>query len=274
MHELNLFENCKTIQFDSLSDIGNYIEKRKNARNWSSVRKSASSFNNYTDFDEAVKQMLFGYKFDERLIEGLNDFRDSETLDTGGLSMDVEGSVYDMGAVVQGVPECCISDTRIEGKKHLRLVCSVGFNCGSDSEHILNRSIAIANLIGTLLIKGYVVDLDFLMMYDAYSAGKALFFVKIPNGSFCASTIAFLNSPQFLRTICVAVSDFILDKDIDGEANCRKSEEILQWCRNNSLYFPDWYDGYDDMEELYGTVEKAEKTINSIYEKWVKSKEK
>ena len=270
MHELNLFPEWKTVQFDSFSDLGSFIGERKGKRRWSIIQQDSSDWNNNVSFDKAIKQMLYGYDFDQRLVEGLKDFTDEDVIDRGGLNMDVEGSVYDMGAVIQGVPECCISDTRVEEKKHVRLVCSCGFSWSVDSDHILNRSIAVANLIGTLMTKGYVVDLDFIDVYNAHSRGKSVFFVRIPTGSFCASTIAFLNSPQFLRRITIAVNDFILDYDICGDADGFKSEDILNWCKKNTLYFEDGYDmGNDNVKKLYGTLEKAEETINKLYNEWL-----
>ena len=275
MQYLDLFPETTTVQFDSVTDMANFITESRRKKNWRILRHDANDWNNNCDFDKAYDQMVFGYKdFSQEMVDDLNDFTDSEVLDRGGLSMDVEGSAYDMGAVLSGIPECCISDTSIEEKKHLRLVVSVGFSAGVDSKYILNRGVAIANLAGTLMMKGYVVDLDFLMQYNSYGHGKSVFFVRVPASNLCASTISFFASPQFLRKICIGVSDFILDRDINGNATGFKSSEVLSWCRKNSLYFDDGYDidDNDQIEEMYRTPDIARKSVLEQYNNWLKSK--
>ena len=150
MQFLDIFPGTKTVQFDSVTDMAKYITERRTQGNWTILTEDESSdWNNNCTFDMAYDQMVYGYHdFTQQVVDDLGDFTDSEVLDRGGLSMDVEGSDYDMGAVLSGIPECCISDTIIEEKKHLRLVVSVGFSCNIDSKYILNRGVAIANLAG------------------------------------------------------------------------------------------------------------------------------
>ena len=280
MEYLNIFGNdIKTVQFADIMDMAKFIDENRGKQKWRVLEKDANSWNNNCDFDKAYNQMVYGYKYNQNLMDNLADFTDEDMLDIGGLSMDVEGSAYDMGAVVQGVPECCIADTAVEEKKHLRLVASVGFNSGVDSEYIINRGVAIADLAASLMLKGYVVDLDFLMQYNptwSGSCGSAIFFIRIPPGGFCASTIAFLTSAQFLRKICIGVCDFILQKDIDGHATGIKSKKVLDWCKKNSLYSEDGYDidNNSTVREMYRTPQKARETVKDIYDNWLKNKEK
>lgn len=276
MEKLDIFGNAITVQFSDIMDVAKFIDENRHKQNWRVCRKESSDWDNNCDFDKAYNQMVYGYKYSQKLMDNLSDFRDADELGLGGLSMDVEGSAYDMGAVVQGVPECCIADTAVEEKKHLRLVASVGFNSGMESEYIVNRGVAIADLAGSLMLKGYIVDLDFLMQYNP-NAGylpSVVFFVRVPQSAICASTIAFLTSSQFLRKICIGVSDFILEHDVNGSATGFKSDKVLEWCKDKSLYFEDGYDIDDNSQirEMYATPEKSRETVKGIYEEWVKKK--
>lgn len=271
----NFGSDVVAVQFDSFTDMAGFItEKRKEYGYFSILRSNRSSWNNYCDFDDTYKQMLYGYTdFNQEMIEGLREFTDAGLMARGGLCMDTEGYSYDMGAVVQGIPECCISDNDIEEKKHIRVVASVGFNSSTDSRYIINRGVAIANLVGTLMLKGYVVDLDFVMAYNPTNESfkKCIFFLRIPTGTFCASTIAFVTSTQFLRLMCIGVCDFILGKNIDGHATGYKTQEVLDWCKNNSLYFEDGYEiGLNSLvRTMYETPEKAQKSINNAFNYWL-----
>ena len=277
MQKVDLFgKDIVTVQFSDIMDVAKFIDENRNKQNWRVVRKGCSDWDNNCNFDKAYNQMVYGYKYEQKLMDELADFRDENVLDMGWLSMDIEGSAYDMGAVVQGVPECCIAETAVEEKKHLRLVASVGFSAGMESKYIVNRGVAIADLAGSLMLKGYVVDLDFLMEDNPNHSHlpKVVFFVRVPQSGLCASTIAFLTSSQFLRKICIGVSDFILGVDVNGSATGFKTEEVMKWCKENALYFEDGYDIDDNaqMREMYKTPAKSRETVKRLYDEWLKSK--
>lgn len=269
-------EDYKVVQFDSITDMAKFITENRDKRDWQILKSASGVFCNNCTFDEAYNQMVYGYNCNQQVMDSVTDFFDMDFYGGSNLIMDVEGSAYDIGSVVQDIPECCISDTTVEGKKYLRLVASVGFNSSVKSEHIINRGLAIAGLASSLLLKGYVVDLDFMMEYNPNLGKKAIFFLRVPTGLASSSMIAFFNSPQFLRKICIGVADFILEEDINGNATGIKDKKILDWFRKNSLYFEDGYDINDNtlVEMMYKTPEKSKETIKKLFYNWLENKEK
>lgn len=272
---LDIFgKDYKTVQFDGISDIASFILKCKDKKKWRILEGEGWDFNNNCTFEEAFKQMVYGYKCDAKAVENISEFFDMDYYGGSSPVMDVEGSSYDIGSVIQDIPECCIADSSLESKKHIRFVVSVGFNSSIESKYILNRGLAITGLALNLMFRGYAIDLDFLMEYNTYTKKTSVFFLRMPVGTFDYSLIAFLNSPQFLRRICIGVSDFILDEDINGNATGVKSYQVLKWCKENSLYFEDGYDVNNNklIKEMYETPQKAIESIRKQYKKWVESK--
>lgn len=275
----DLFENCKTIEFMNMNDIYRYLKGSDRLNDFTVSKESASSFNNYTSFNDAVGQLLTGYDdYTKKIIDGIKCASDEE-VETFGVNFDVCGSLYDMGAVVEGVPECCISDFAPASKKCIRIVLSNAYSSGIEAKYILNRGIAITNLIFSLLSQGYVLDLKYCFYYQPNCCStSSMFFMNIPTDNLCIATIAYLMTPQFFRMIGVAVSDVNLNKNVNGYAKSFKPRDVLKQLRNESVYFSD---GYDDkyfsnaeMKVRYDTVEKANETVLNFFNEYKIKKEK
>lgn len=266
----NMFKDCKTIEFLNMNDIYQFLKSSEKLPSFDIYKERASDFNGGFDLKGAMTQLITGYdKYTQKIIDGLKNISEEET-ECFGLNMDVCGSSYEMGSVVEGVPECCISDYAPSSKKCLKIVLSNVFSSSIDAKYILNRGIAITNLICSLIAQGYVLDLKYCFYYKPNSyKTSSMFFMNIPTDNLCLATVAFLMTPQFMRLIGIAVSDVNLGKDICGYAKSIKDNEIINYLKDNSVYFLDGYDEniYDNctMKLKYGDVEKATKTVSEYF---------
>lgn len=76
------------------------------------------------------------------------------------LSADVSGAAFDVGAIMQGVPEAWTRIEPVLQKKEIRIVTNVCASAGIDAETLKTRGLAVAGLALALQGRGFPVTVD------------------------------------------------------------------------------------------------------------------
>ena len=146
-------------EFVSLSDLINFGRAHASHREdaeWAGVRT----------FDEAETLARNGWhdiRDDiDRIVDSIrNDLRET-TADVWTARHDVTGAAVDVGAFLQGVPECMVEHNLTREASFGRVVVvnvNVGALADVSPDHIMKRGAAIVALIETLAILNHTVEL-------------------------------------------------------------------------------------------------------------------
>lgn len=261
-------------------DLYNYIQKRieeKGENYWQHIKdsRSARDWQGGVTYNQAINNLIFGNKdTTNTFLEGLDDVRKEKDVHSD-VFLDTEGFAYDMGAVVEGEPECCLNSIGEAPKKTINIGITYDFCCGNAARVLAWRGIAITNLIYTLLNKGYIVNLKLIECYkpnydafDKYS--RSYFSLDIPTENLCIGTIAFYCSVEFFRVIMILVQSMICEQPNragDGKGTM-DIEDIYEIYGKDMFVIPD---GYIDSEMKYlESQEEANKVIESLFNEYCK----
>lgn len=124
-----------------------------------SARSGASqSWDLGAGYEQAVTLAEFGWK---REIPGLEGYLATvQQLVRGSWSthLDVSGECVDIGAYLEGEPECMLNFVTPESRA-IRIVANMSARCDADAPRLLNRGIAIAAAVYALQCSGVAVSL-------------------------------------------------------------------------------------------------------------------
>lgn len=196
-------------------------------------------------FGDAITRFQHGNtSYTQAFLEGLKAeemFAEENT----SFGMDVEGIAYDMGAVLDGNPECCLSQGYPELKRMLKVCVDITFSARIEPDVIRYRGIAIANLINTLAQLGYILDVDVLYIHDKYNlvgARNLYEFFRINTQTQCTAEFAFYMTPEFMRILCFAIAEIHNARkggrrDIGGDAYGHIAGDFLKEMEEESVFF-------------------------------------
>ena len=281
--------NVKVARFNGMADLYDFINENESKKDWATISRceTRSDWSGNKTYKEAKEQIIYGDEdCTQYFINGLKTI--NEDCDkNSGIGFDVEGSCYDMGAVIEGVPECCIKQDVLTKRKFIKIVVTTNFSWRVDADYIKNRGIAIFNLINTLIMQGYIVELSFIGCFTHYYSDNkgadcgdtdrnALMIIDIPDCQNCISTIAYLCSVQFFRVIEILVADMITgDSGCDGSNTGHKGYELKKKLESGEyLYFPDGYDNSDFSGSRYNTIENATKEVVKVFNEYCEKQKK
>ena len=261
-------------------DLYNYIQKKieeKGEHYWGHIGdcRSARDWQGGVTYNQAMNNLIFGNKdTTNTFLEGLDDVRKEKDVHSD-VFLDTEGFAYDMGAVVEGEPECCLNSIGEAPKKTINIGITYDFCCGNASKILAWRGIAITNLVYTLLNKGYIVNLKLIECYkpdiDAFEKySRSYFSLDIPTENLCIGTIAFYCSVEFFRVIMILVQSMICDQpNMAGNGKGTEYiEDIYEIYGKDMFVIPDGYIDYA-MRDL-DSQEEANKMIESLFNEYCK----
>lgn len=262
----------KCVFFDNLVEQKEYIKEAIATGKWnivSEIRERQPVETNFfgdTNLENTLIAMDYGLKsYTEYFLDNLDEIN-SEQDGADGMFMDYEGFAYDMGAVVSGEPECCVNMNQLAPTPVINICVDISFCWNVPAKEIMNRGIAITNLINTLLTKKYIVNLEFVH-YNIQSDMNTYLRTKIDTTTISISTIAMLCSPQFFRQISWVSIDECREKNSDcGRGNSILNKKQREMLSKDALFIGGSYndDNYTD-DGGYGTVEKANKHIIELF---------
>ena len=263
--------------FENNIDLYEYIRKREKDRDWSHIRRfrnSKEEWSGNVTYEQSMNNLQFGNKdVTLKFIEGLRNLGHEVDVNTG-IFMNTEGFAYDMGAVVSGEPECCVDMKAPESKKSLTILMDYTAPCFVDGDILQRRGLAVANLLYTLIEKGYVINLmmcevDKLSytgtMHTGDKVEKHMMCIKVPTDTLSAGTIGFYTSLEFFRIIMILVETMCLDTDNPGDA-CG-SEEEEDYCLDKDVWLiPNCY--MDTRGRELKTQEQANEYVKTLFREY------
>lgn len=266
-------------EFDSMSEVAEYIENTENINKYSLVSSSylrmESGFLGISSFDGIISRLKFGdEKITTKYLDKLENIRNESSIDNSTYRMDIEGVAYDMGAVVAGEPECCINLGAPDTKPYLKIYIDTGY-CGRVSpETINNRGIAIFQLISNLVARGYILDI-YIIHYITVSEGEPRFcaqLVKLSTEYLVTSQLAFGGTCEFFRVVTWLLTAIqIKRKSYTGEGKSEPRKEVIEEFKKDGLYIPS---GYTDCRFDKCTLKEATDLVTEIYNEYTRKEAK
>lgn len=252
MKQVLIRENYGATFFDNNIDFYEFIRKREKEQSWYHIREhgNGDSWAGGVTYEDTMNELLYGNKeITHKFLEGLKKVGHERETNTG-IFMNTEGFAYDMGAVVSGEPECCVDMKAPESKKSLTILMDYTAPAYVNSDNLVRRGLAVANLIYTLIEKGYIIDLNVCAcvnlryqgrMLDGTKVRKHLMSINIPTDTLSLGTIGFYTSVEFFRVLYILSEEMLLDS---GSACGRSTgtEEMEDYMlQDNVFVIPNCY---------------------------------
>ena len=262
----------KCVEFDSIIDQYDYIMPSiRNNRfgNVTELEKDMGWNGSYT-LNEVVEGMKYGLqKSTDYFLDNIKEIRSQDT--TGrGTFLDYDGFAYDMGSVVEGVPECCLNADLPAVKPCIKVLVDVSFSCRHSANQLDNRGIAIANLINTLIINGYIVDLCF-MLYNTQSDMDIMATTRVNTEVLPISTVAFLSGSDYFRKIGFITMDEVRDKASNwGRGQSYIQNFMLNKFKKEDIFFIGGSYANPQISSHINTVSEANEYIISLFATYCK----
>lgn len=265
-------KQIKCMEFDNIIDLYENIMPFIKANTFGVVDEINENvgWNGEYSLNQTVEAMKFGFqKNTDYFLDNIKEIRSQET--TGkGTYLDYEGFAYDMGNVVEGVPECCLNADLPATKPCIKIVVDIGFPSLYSAKQLNNRGIAIANLINTLIINGFIIDLCF-MRYNHQHDMDIMFTVQVNTEVLPISVVAFLSSSDFFRKIGFITTDFIRERPNEiGRGMTIIQEFMLNKFKREDIFFIGG--GYSNPELCYHleNIKEANNYLLSLFNTYCK----
>lgn len=257
-----------TEEFDSLTQMYEYIKAHEKDKEWEYAQGGDSFSGSSKSWDEIKQMLLYG---DQQLTDFyLKELPlpEYDTDSSSGVRMSIEGCGYDMGAVISGEPECCISMDSPSTKECIDMYVDIGYCGGVGASTIARRGVSIVKLITQLVSQGVIVN--FHLAHYINTAGKKLATVMtLPTDTLSISNIAFICSPTFFRTISWLLNEIRTGYVGAGGDGCSKidRDKIKDIEQSGGFYIPGGYIDYG--WKNVKTQEQSDKKLLKLYEEWV-----
>lgn len=261
--------------FTSMSEIASYLEKQPNLNDYALTSRSRLSedaeFFGVDSFEEIPKRLKYG---DEKItmmyLSKLKALKEEGEENTG-VKMDIEGFAYDMGAVVSGEPECCLSSGYPQTKPHLNIYIDTGY-CGAVAPDIIaNRGVAILQLVSNLIAQGYLLDIWIVHYIETSNGGFYCQRVKLSTEFLTISQLAFAGKCEFFRVVTWLLTAIQMQRtSYTGSGKSEPASDVIKALKKDGLYIPS---GYTDGRFNYCSVKEAIEYVTEIYNDYIKEQE-
>lgn len=257
-----LVEQLETIMPQIKNNVYGIVDELK--------ENSEGGWNGKYTLEQTLNGMKYGFKAEtDYFLDCIEEIRTQDAL-SEGMYMDVEGYAYDIGSVVQGVPECCINTGLPTPTPSVTIMVDISFSCVFGSNQLNNRGIAITNLVNTLLLNGYIVDLYF-MMYNTQSDMDIMYTIKVDTKSMPISSIAFMSSTDYFRKIGFITMDYIRGKQSGwGRGQSTMHDFMLNKFKKNDIFFIGGGYSNNELSSHLGSPQEADKYLLLMFEKFCK----
>ena len=152
-----------TLTFDNMYELFDYIQqndKNKLGPYYSETYEKESYFCKWS-WKEAVEMLGSGWKEGvDKMMDITANINDKISAKSADLDVyaDVQGEFIDMGAVMEGVPECFgRMDLAPAKRSELYVMVSSAYSCGIHEDTIYNRGAAIVSLLEHLKNRYHVI---------------------------------------------------------------------------------------------------------------------
>ena len=261
----------KMQDFESMSEIANYLECIDNLKNYrlteSTFLSQQQEFYGTKTFEGLLDRLKFGdQQITSIYLDKLKQLK-SEGEQLTGIKMDIEGFAYDMGAVVSGEPECCLNFGCPETKPHLNIYIDIGYCGGVSPEIIANRGVAVLQLISNLISQGYILDIWIVHYISASDDNYYCQRVKLSTEFLTISQLAFAGKCEFFRVVTWLLTAIQMKYYAYTGRGCSQlSNSVLKELKADGLYIPS---GYTDDRFNYCSLNEAIDIIIEIYNNYM-----
>lgn len=229
----------KCVDFDGFMDQLDYIKLflENNTFNTATEVDMCDNFYGNNSLQNTVRGMNYGFQKSTDYFMNVLEENKSFTDNNSGIFMDNEGFAYDMGAVVNGEPECCLNTGLPTLTPCIKILVDLSFPWHYTSEEIFNRGIAITNLVETLLANGYIVDL-YAIEFNSQSDMDVIYTNKIDTQNLSIANIAFMSSPEYFRKIGFITVDRIRNKESEaGRGRSQMLKFMIDKIKRDKIFF-------------------------------------
>lgn len=264
-------KEIRCIEFEDLQEEKKYIEEPIKNNKWEIIDEirdnSRRDFFGGSTLEETLQALDYGLKsYTDYFLENINEYTKT-TNEDNGLYMDIEGFAYDMGSVVEGVPECCITAGMPTPVPIIKIMVDITFAGCVEAKIIMNRGVAITNLINTLLAKKNIVELSFVD-FNTQCDMNTLIKTNVDTTTLPISTIAMLCSPQFFRQVSWIATDELRQKESTlGRGRSEMLKCIAKKIEEENILFigGSYTDPLGVDYGRYDSIAEANKYITELY---------
>lgn len=265
-------KKIKAIDFDNLNEQLLYIQNPIKNKTYSVIDqvKQEDDFYGTHTLDQSLQGMKYGFDNDTNyFLDNIAQVQNDDGL-TGGIHVDVEGFAYDMGSVVEGIPECCLNSNLPTPTPSVTIMVDIAFSWCVSARAISNRGIAITNLINTLLLNGYIVDL-YLLRYNSQYDLDIMYTVKIDTTNLSIANIAYVCTPEYFRKIGWITTDVLREKESEiGRGQSKILPFMLNKIKKEKIFFIGGDYSDSNITSHLDSVKNANNYILKTFKKYCK----
>lgn len=185
----------------------------KNTPMYNNSRNFPVNYDCKETFDEAINNARYGYKIQGDIQKIITSMALLENVKTKCFNMAENGLCIDMGAFLNGEPECFIAESwEYKPKKVVKILVNFSYAIRSSSKVIYNRGAGIISLIQMLKKQGYLVKIH---LYDATidDIHKYKLFIKMPTNPLDMQSLTYaLCSTGFQKRLWTAWYENVLNE--------------------------------------------------------------
>lgn len=256
-------------EFDSLVQMKEWLDASPLDSKFTRNRQSSLGFSDGAPtYNEEKERLIFGNpKITGSLANTLSDSGLSFTNSLAGISMGVEGTVYDMGAVLSGVPECCIVMDNPSESKVIDIYVDIGYCGGTEVKTINYRTAAIIGLINQLMLQKVIVNFH-LAHYNSVGGGYKLgTIITIKGNEGLVSQLGYLCSSSFFRELSWNLNEIRCGMN-GAYGRSQPSRDIINSIeKEGGFYIAGGYN--DSFWNNVKSKEEAVEYLQSKYNEWL-----
>lgn len=229
----------KCVDFDSFTDQLRCVYGFIKEDPFNTIKEVNHKDNFYGkhSLNETLDGMNYGFSDSTRKFLNLVGELKVDKDVNNGVFMDTEGFAYDMGAVVNGEPECCVNFGTPKPTPCINIIVDISWSGGISANRIFNRGVAITNLVHTLILNGCIVDLH-AFRYNMQEDMDIMFTTKIDTRTLSMANIAFMCSPEYFRKMGWITTDFIRERPSEwGRGRSEASDFLLRKIKKEKIFF-------------------------------------
>lgn len=261
--------------FDSFIDQYHFIKDFIKEDRFGTVKEvnKKDDFYGLHSLRNTIDGMSYGFQeATDYFLDVIADIKSSKDA-SNGIYMDYQGYAYDMGSVVNGVPECCINSGTPTPTPCIKIMVDITFSWSYSQKEIYNRGVAITNLINTLLINGFIVDLCVVELNHQFDM-DVLYTVKIDTNTLSIANIAFMCSPEYFRKIGFITVDCIRNKESNtGRGMSLIYDFMLKKIQKEKIFFIGGSYNNKDFCNYLNNIEETNDYILKMFKKYCEENE-
>jgi hypothetical protein len=264
------------LTFESSVDVWEYIKDHHKDPDNYSVRYDDTNFCPYS-FEETRQCLKAGWPEGIKEVSYATDYIEDMFDEESGYAIehDVTGDYLDVGAYMDGVPECFGRVIPAQGKKKaVDVVVNVTYSASIKQEHIFNRGAAITALVNQLQNQ-FFVNLWFVEKVNKLRGTKEgkgnrsveIWFKVDTQDDYSKDLTAFYAAhPGFLRRII-----FAIEEKYTGEHDLGSYGKIVPVTVSSGTIYFKHMSSMDDDSKIWTSIDRSAQHVKKILENFIRA---